>query len=762
MLARQSGHRAASSVYLYFLVPRLPCRANSTLSVPRTANRPRDGRASTSRLSLPDAPPLDPAKLIGRLEQQLQKFHAQPDDGLTPAEVHIFNEAIHLLRQIAETGNMRKAYHVWRTMKDRNMLRFLGPVHHSMISRFVAAACEKAGAPSTWSEQEQKMLPELAVFAAAEGSTDGLKRCMLAYIRENNPGAVIDLFQQYWSLLDAKTPLPDIVQPVSRDAAPAADIQESSTTEESTRSPASSLVRPDILLAVVTAYAMLDSFSDALQLLLRTVARIPSSFVSPWIEELGDPVLGGRLQQFSARLDVAKLLARPASLSRHLANLGRDRSVASIKALYSRIMNGLREQQPWLTLPQNQHASDGLVVVPDFTWPAFITAFMHCRCTDLAKGLWDDVLRLGIRPPVEMWTALIRGYGEHKEPDSALTTWDMMLQQGVQPDALAYHALIYALYHASRIDEALELFREFQRERPRMDVQPEEATVLVVYNAMLHGLLFYNRETDARVLLEEMQRDGPAPDIVTYNTFIRWYARKNQLKSLAEVLQMLEPSGLKGDVYTFSIVLSALMKVRDDAPQIMLNLMERHGVQPNTATMTSIIDQQLRAQTETGFRAALDLLSRMARGDIEGAEPNEVTYTAMLTAIHRSTRLARSVVDEYRDIIWKRMQNRGIKPMRTTYNILIKSCFDNPDSEGVQRAMKYYRHMTKKGVFITGDTWYILLRGLLYRKEFALANELVQDMREQEFVPSTALAHLIRRIRTETSEKVKAGPASHF
>ena len=760
MLARQCSHRAASSVYLYFLVPRLTCRANTTSAVPRGTTTPRNARASTRLPLPPDAPPLDPAKLISQLDRQLQKLHPQPDDGLTPAEVHIFNENVHLLKQIAETGDMRKAYHVWRTMRDRHMLRFFGPVHHDMVSRFVVVACEKAREPSAWSEQERSMLSELAVIAAAGGWTDGLRRCMLAYIRGNNPSAVMDLFHQYWSLLDAKAPLPKIT-PLD-DATPAAGTPEYATAEEPTRSPASSLVRPDILLAAVTAFAMQDSFSGALQLLLRTVVRIPPSLVSPWIAELGNPVLGAQLEQLAVRLDVAKLLARPASLSRHLTNLSRDRSAAPLKALYHRIIDGLMGHQPWLTLPQNQHASDGLVVVPHFTWPTFITAFMHCRHTDLAKVLWDDVLRMGIRPPVDMWTALIRGYGELREPDNALNTWDVMLRQGVQPDALAYHSLIYALYRASRIDEALDLFGEFQRERPKMITQPEETTVLVVYNAMLHGLLFHDRERDARALLEEMRTDGPAPDIVTYNTFLRWYTRKDQLKSLAEVLQMLEPSGLKGDVYTFSIVLSALMKVRDDAPQVMLNLMERHGVQPNTATMTSIIDQQMRAQTEPAFRTALDLLSRMERGDIEGAEPNEITYTAMLTAIHRSTRLERSVVDEYRGMIWERMKDRGIKPMRTTYNILIKSCFDNPDSEGVQRAMRYYQDMTKRGLFIASDTWYVLLRGLLQRKELGLANEVVEDMREQDFVPPAALADLIRKVRTETRHRMKAGHPSQF
>ncbi|KAI0734603.1 hypothetical protein C8Q72DRAFT_806899 [Fomitopsis betulina] len=738
MLARPS-HRAASSNQLYFLGPRLLCRAKNTSATRRRVAATPDVRPSTSRL-LPTVPPLDPAQVISRLDHQLQKSDAQPYDGLTTFEAHVFNEAVFLLRQIAETGNVHKAYHIWRTMKDRNMLRFLGPIHHNMISRFVVTACEKSPAPSAWSEQETRMLPEFAVFAAAEGSTEGLKQCMVAYIRENNPNAVIDLFQQYCLSLEMKTTLPDADQLDSRDA-PAAGARGPPAAED-VPSPAFFPIRHDILLAVVTAYAMLNSFSGALQTLLRSDGRIPSRFISPWIEELGGTIPGEPLAQFTARLDVARLLARPASLSRHLNNLRRDRSMSSLIALYNRIVGGLKGPRPWLTLPQSQQTSDGLVVVPDLTWPTFITAFMCCRRTDLAKDLWNHVLRLGIRPPVEMWTALIRGYGQLKQPDDALNTWDVMLQQGIRPDALAYQSLIYALYHASRIDDALERFREFQRERSRMSVQPEEATVLVVYNALLHGLLFHDKEKEARAVLEEMRTQGPTPDIVTYNTFLRWYARKDQLKSLAEVLQMLEPTGLKGDVYTFSIVLSALMKVREDAPQIMLSLMERHGVQPNTATMTSIIDQQVRTQTETDFRSALDLLSRMERGDLKGAEPNEVTYTAMLTGIHRNTQFERNVVEEYRTMIWKRMQDRGIKPLRATYNLLIKSSFDNPDSEGVQWAMKYYRDMMKRGLFITTDTWYILLAGLLRRKEFALANEVVKDIRDQDFVPPAALAEV--------------------
>ncbi|KZT75137.1 hypothetical protein DAEQUDRAFT_807380 [Daedalea quercina L-15889] len=761
MLARRTSHCAASFISLYFLAPRLLCRTNTTSSASSGAARGADNKGSARPLASSPAPALDPAKLIGRLDKQLQKFHGQPYDGLAPHEVQVFNRAIQSLRSTAETADTREVYHIWRTLKDRNMLRFFGPVQHDMISRFVVAVCENRSGSGEWSELETRALPELALFSAAGGVTEGLTRCMLVFIQENNPQAVIDLYERYYALLETKTPLAEAGKEEGQSTVPAVESQDSPTATGPTFSPALTLVRGDVLLAAITAFAMQGSFPGALQVALQTTVRILPTTITPWLRMLSDPKLAKQVDLFVRRLEVAKLLARPTSLARQLSNLTRDRAVSSLQSLYRRIMDGLTGPDRWLTISQQDAGT--LTLVPEFLWSLFITALMRSRRTDLAQKLWDDVLKLGVRPPVGMWTALIDGYAELKAADDALNTWHVMLSQGIQPDALSYRALIYALYHVGRVDDAFDRFKEFQRVWAKMVPRPEEATVLIVYNTMLHGLLFHHHEGQARTLFEQMQLEGPSPDIVTYNTFLRWYSRKEQLKSFAEVLQMLEPNGLKGDVYTFSIVLSALMKVRDDAPQIMLNLMQRHGVQPNTATMTSIIDQQMKTQTEAGFHSALDLLNRMERGDIEGAEPNEVTYTAVLTAIHRNTwLLSRSVVNEYRQMVWNQMEARGIKPMRTTYNSLIHACFDNPDPEGVQQALHYYRDMTKRGVFMSNDTWYILLRGLMQRKEWSLANELVEEMREQDFVPPGALADLIRKVRLRIREKIKAGPAGYF
>ncbi|KAH9837047.1 uncharacterized protein C8Q71DRAFT_756615 [Rhodofomes roseus] len=666
-----------------------------------------------------------------------------------------------MLKHAVDSADPRQAWHVWRVLSDRHMLRFLGPVQTDMFSRLVVTICAKRGQYSAWSDLEKKALPEFALCAAGSGVSHGLRQCMLAHILDNNSQAVIELYERYWALLETKAPSLEMFR--EEDQGSAEPEHDGDSPTGSPRSPAAKFVRSDIFLATITAFAMQNSFAGALRMALQTTVRAPHKHTLPWLKLLPDE-LRKRVEIFVRRLDAAKLLARPSALAKQFSNLTRDQALQAIQQLYRRIMEGLTGPDRWLTVSQTQKDADKLLVVPELTWPSFITAFMRCRRTDLVQKLWDDVTRLGIRPPLPMWTALIEGYAELKAPHDALSTWNLMLNQGVKPDALAYRAVIYASYHSGEVDDALKRFENFQHELPKMSPPPEEGTVLVVYNTILHGLLFYNRDEQARALLEHMLSKGPHPDIVTYNTFLRWYARNDQLKSLAEVLQMLEPTGLKGDVYTFSIVLSALMKVRDDAAQIMLNLMHRHGVQPNTATMTSIIDHQMKTQTEVGFRSAFDLLGRMERGEIEDAKPNDVTYTAMLTAIHRSDWLGKEVIDEYRQTMWDRMKDRGIRPKRATYNLLINACLDNQDPDGVQQAMRYYRDMTRKDGFIASDTWYILLRGLVRRREWAVANELVEDMRQRGFEAPGALAELIRRVRMQASQagERKAGPASHF
>jgi len=762
MLARNATHRTTSFIFLDFLAPRLLCKRHYTQR--KLVDPIKVGLTDASRDISPWPPtstlasPVDPTRILSQLDRQLGQFDEHELQGLTNTQVVIFNKATIELRTAAKTADLEKAWAIWNALRKRELHRFFGPAHHDMYSRIIVSYCSarKPDSPP-FSKMEKTALGEISTATAAAGATEGLKTFMLCCIKLKEPDTVILLFDRYKELLGEKA-----LWKGTEDSEEADEEDERSSQERTARDPVYASVRGDILLAAITAYAMKDSFPDALHAALQS-SRFSHTSLHEFLKLIRyDSSLRRKVQDYARRLDVATLVARPALFARKVSVMTHDGTLHSLEKLYTSVIAGLSEDTPFLTVNASNAGNKGPVFVPDHYWVSFLTGFMRWRRTDLGEKLWDDAIRLGVRPTVGLWTALIDGYGGLKAVDEAMNTWDVMLAQGVKPDVMTYRALIYALYYAGHPDEAFVRFLSFKTDLAKMTPPPEESSVLVVYNTVLHGLLFHSREADAQALLAEMQTKGPKPDIVSFNTFLRFYGRKGQMKTMAAYLQMLEPAGLVGDVFTFSTILSALLKVRDDAPQIMLNLMERQGVKPNAATLTVIIDHQMKARTEGSFRTAMQLLEKMERSEDANARPNEVTYTSILSGIHRRNWLPSNVAREYTQLIWEKIKAGGITPKRVTYHIVIKACLENPEPDGIQEAMRYYKEMVDQGIFIANDTWYIMLHGLLSRKEWELANELVEDMWKSKFVPAGALSDLVHRVRRHAIPKTKAGPASYF
>lgn len=747
MLARHATRGTQHIVLLDFLAPRVLRRANGTNAAFSKSPQFDSPHLATNDTSpVPPAPlsassehysRLSPRQLIDRLDRQLQHFQGGAVAELTGSQVDVFNRAVSVLQDAARHSNWRKARTVWHSLKQQDLLRFLGPLHYDMYSRIVAVVCQKHPVSESWSPQEQEALDEIAVAVAVSGATMGLKHYMFSFITRGDADAVLRLYERYRAQLGDKVSWANAEQNSEAD-----ENGVGSSRQGSSQHVAANLVRGDVLLCAVTAYAMQDNFEGALLLAVQTMSRFSDDTLTEFLNILkDDPKLRRKVEDFARRLEVARLVSRPAALSRHIANLIRDNALTSLQKTYNGILAGLTGPDAWMTLKEDEKSAQKPVVVPEFIWPSFLTGFLRCRDTTFAEKLWDDALKLGVRPPISMWTALIDGYANMKAVNEAINSWDIMRTQGVKPDAMTYRAIIYALYHSGHMDEALKRFHAFQKDLPNISPPPLESEVLVVYNSAIHGLLFHFRDSEAREILDGMLAKGPKPDIVTFNTFIRYYGRAGKLKTLASMLQMLESAGVVGDVFTFSTVLSALLKVRDDAPRIVLNLMEKQGVKPNTATLTAIIDHQVKEQSEKALQTAMELLEKMERSVDPQAQPNEITYTSILTGIHRGTWLDRKVAREYRRTIWQKIDARGIKPVRTTFNTLIMACFDNPGAEGVQDAMQYYRDMLQRRVFPANDTWFILLHGLYKREEWALLQELVADLDNSGFTPAKAMVN---------------------
>ncbi|EEB94216.1 hypothetical protein MPER_07007 [Moniliophthora perniciosa FA553] len=232
------------------------------------------------------------------------------------------------------------------------------------------------------------------------------------------------------------------------------------------------------------------------------------------------------------------------------------------------------------------------------------------------------------------------------------------------------------------------------------------------------------------------------PDVVSYNAFLAHHARKNDLHGISDIIDRMAASGTSGDVYTFSTVLSALLKTgRDDATELVLRMMEQQGISPNVATFTAIIDWQLKERDERNLRGALKLLTRMELNP--KLQPNQVTYTAILAGVHRGTWLPDAKAEQVTNYILQRMEQRDVKLGPLGHTTLIRGWLNR---DAVQKALAQYQEMRSKGPVLV-QTWYVLLSGLIARGEWELAEEVVRDIRMDSGYPNGQLLELMKQVQ---------------
>ncbi|KAJ3491049.1 hypothetical protein NLI96_g974 [Meripilus lineatus] len=754
-MLRHRVRRAASQITLDFLLP-------VTARHPRTLLFAYQRRSSSNKIVT--APHITPE--LQSILSNLPPVNADITS-VRASDASFYNTTLPQLSNALSKRDLEKASKLWHPLQDRQLTRLLGPAQWENYSRHLTTVIRDRNRSDVFTSEEREVVEQIAVSAAARGYTGALRACMVHLLRRGDLDAVYVLYAQYLDALPSNGG-PSVGKDTEGSASVEVEEDEEDVSEVSNQShdtdfeasiyrtqpvflEASSIpvVRREILVCVLAAYAMQDNFRAGLDAVLDSGVRITRGILTDLFHELHlKAPMRSKLERYISRLDIARLLARNFSLAFQLNNLTRDHSDRSLERIYKGIITELSDPDPWVTTDPTKVTKHRPVLMPEFAWASFLKGFLVCKRLDLAEQLWEDMGKFGVKAPISVWTALIDGYGALRMPDQAAIAWKSMLDYGIKPDALAFRAVIQGMFVSGHPDRALKRYQEFEQHLPRIRKEEPESTILIVYNTVLHGLLFHQDVDAAKQVLEDMQKRGPKPDIVSFNTFMRYYGRKSEMRAFAEVLKMVDAANLSGDEFTFSTLLTTLLKVRKDATEIMFGLMRKQGIQPNVTMYTSIIGHQVKQPTVKDLQAALEILEKMEHDESEAVRPNEITYTTFLTGILRATWMDSAVAEEWIKDITEKMKTRNITPKRPTYHILIRASLDNPESRGIQNALYYYRDMVQSKVTPGQGTWYILLSGLIARGEWALANELLGDMAKiPSFTPGGALTTLIQRVR---------------
>ncbi|KAG6818031.1 hypothetical protein H0H87_009186 [Tephrocybe sp. NHM501043] len=660
--------------------------------------------------------------------------------GLEPAQVDTFKEAQTRLASACEKNDAYavaialKEFDGWRT------IHLLPPAQIDVSLQLFLSALSAGKLKSS----DEEWFTRFALRAATSSSSsfEALSALMLLRLQQKNLTAVIELYEKFMESLRSKE-IWDSDQGQEEKDHEDFNLKANSLVSDEHMDLRVETGRMSLLLAVTAAHAMREDFQAALETCLKTAIR----FHGPSLESFlatnfgQDEAFAVKLKRFVARLDIARLVARPSSLSRHIINLASASSIKPLDGLYKSIVNGLLGPDAYIAADPSMKTSKKTVALTDIVWLSFVSAFLKRRRRDLASKIWTDQTTLGITPGVAFWTTLIDAYGSMNELDDAIAAWNMMKAEHIQPDALTYRALISAFFKGRKSTEAMKIFQAFQKQPPK-DVS--EAHLLSIYNTTIDGLLSFNQEDAVKTLLLEMEKRGPKPDIVTYNTVLAYYGRRENIKGLARLVGRMAELKVVGDVYTFSTLLSALLKSgRDDAPDLLIDIMRKQGVQPNVATYSAIIGHQMRSPTVQRLKVVMRLLQRMEEDAT--ALPNVKTYTAILAGLSRIEGADTAQIDEWWREIIERMKRHHVEPNQATYHFLIDACLKRESQDGLNDALQYYREMQKRGLMIN-TSWYLMLLGLLRRGSLGVAEEVIEDMLATGHRPTITVERLVAEI----------------
>ncbi|KAJ7654939.1 hypothetical protein DFH06DRAFT_1201102 [Mycena polygramma] len=559
---------------------------------------------------------VDPV-LFMQLRQRIIERHNPSSAELDEPHIQLVNKNIVRIRQGLKERHTDLIRKSWTELRQANHIHVLTRDVVEQIAQLITQTLLPTNSNSAgWESTRQAFVEEVALAAAAADSTDALYACFIAYLKRGHSKAVLELYEKFRQL------------PKTQDTPEVLGLDHIEEGIALAPSPGYR-GRIRILLSVVAAYAMDNSFQDALRASLEMDipfhrSTFHRSIAEQFLQSASlDPALQTRVTLYIQRLGLATDVARASSLSKHIAYLSRRPSINPLEELYESMLDAVTGPDAYIAPDAKFVTPTKSVAMSELLWGSFLAAFVKRERKDLAAKLWADMTELGLRPGVSTWNMVIIAYCERGAITEAMGAWNNMLAQGVKPDGTTYRTLMSTLFTRRKFSEAMQWLKTFEAEvKPTAPVED----TLPVYNAVLHGFLQFGQENakPALSIFKKMEDEGPKPDLVSYNTVLSYHSRQGDFKAMAAVINRMSAAGVTGDVFTFSTILSALLRVgRTDAPAMVLKIMRRQGVKANVATYSDIIQSQMKERSVIHLQAAMQLLHEMEMD--RNVAPNEIT-----------------------------------------------------------------------------------------------------------------------------------------
>ncbi|CAL5324209.1 unnamed protein product [Camellia sinensis] len=244
-----------------------------------------------------------------------------------------------------------------------------------------------------------------------------------------------------------------------------------------------------------------------------------------------------------------------------------------------------------------------------------------------------------------------------KSPNPTLSsvrkTLNLMVTDGFHPDKVTTDIAVRTLCNADRIDDAVELVKEFCLKHSPPDTY--------TYNLLIKHLCRTRTLNTVNNFITEMRESFEIkPDLVSYTILIDNVCNRKNLREATRLLELLTDDGFKPDRYVYNTIMKGYCMLSQGSEVLWVyKKMKEDGVEPDMVTYNTLIFGLSKSGRVKEARKFLGVMAET------GHFPDEVTYTSLMNGMCREGNAFGAVQ------LLEEMEAKGCTPNSCTYNTLL-------------------------------------------------------------------------------------------